>query len=112
VVLKIYENETLNRLNFQIQSIYNEIRFLHRLNHPKIIKFISAIDTTEKIILIMELFSSLTLNEYLKRLKIPLSEQKIQTIFKQIVNAIQYMHNLGIVHRDIKLDNLLINRKL
>lgn len=65
-------------------SIYNEIKYLHKLNNPNIIRLVSAIDTNEKIVLVMEYFSSLTLSEYMKRYKKHLTEDNIKVIFYQI----------------------------
>ena len=38
-----------------------------------------------------------------------LDEVEAKKIFKQIVSAIDYMHSMNVVHRDVKLDNILID---
>jgi serine/threonine protein kinase len=39
----------------------------------------------------------------------PFSEEIVQYLMRQIVEAIKYLHKKGIIHRDIKLDNILVN---
>jgi serine/threonine protein kinase len=59
----------------------------------------------------MELCEGRNLYHYLKKKKQKsrLSESEAATIFRQIVSAVTYMHEIKIVHRDLKLDNILIN---
>ena len=59
----------------------------------------------------MELCQGRNLFQYVKKKKpvAYLSEKEAFLIFKQILSAIAYMHNLGLIHRDLKLENILIN---
>jgi len=63
--------------------------------------------------LVMELFSNVTIQTYIKRMypKGYMPENTTKNIFRQIVNGIRCMHDKNIVHRDIKLANILINQK-
>ena len=91
-------------------AINKEIYILAGLKHPSIMKLFEVIDTTKKCNLIMELCEGSTLLSYIR--KTPhkqLSEADAKPIMRQIVSAVVHMHSLNIVHRDLKVENILID---
>ena len=91
----------------------NEINILKEVDHPNIIKLIEVQETSTHFYLVMELCNggglSDCLEEYKKTYKKAFPEETVQYLMRQIVSAINYLHKKGILHRDIKLDNVLIN---
>ena len=91
----------------------NEILILKEVDHPNIIKLYEVKETTQYFYLIMELCNggslSDRLEEHIKKYKRPFSEETVQYLMKQIMSAINYLHLKNILHRDIKLDNILVN---
>lgn len=62
----------------------------------------------------MEYVRNGSLNELLEERKIcnqRLTDYDISSIIKAIINAVRYLHEHGIVHRDLKLENILIQDK-
>lgn len=53
-----------------------------------------------------------TLHRLIHSQQVPLTEQMIQFILYQLFSAINYMHSADIIHRDMKPENILINKKL
>ena len=91
----------------------NEISILREIDHPNIIKLYEVKETTQFYYLVMELCNggglSDCLEDYLKKYKKPFPEEVVQYLMKQIMSAINYLHKRNILHRDIKLDNILVN---
>ena len=91
----------------------NEILILKEVDHPNIIKLYEVKETTQFFYLIMELCNGGSLSDFLeehiKKYKRPFSEETVQYLMKQIMSAINYLHLKNILHRDIKLDNILVN---
>ena len=91
----------------EVNSIYKEANSIKKLKHRNIVELYHAFVEGTKLIMIMELARGGELMEYVgKRGK--LSEAEARGILLQIVNAMQYCHSHGVVHRDLKLENVLL----
>ena len=103
---KIEKSETLKYLN-------NEIRIMQTLNHPNIVKLEDIKKTKNHFYIIMEYCNGGELSKALKEYKIkygkPFSEELVQYLMRQIINAFKYIHNKRIVHGDFKLKNILLH---
>lgn len=109
VAIKIYDKlKTLTPS--RKKNVDREIKILERLEHPSIVKLFHTIETKKSLNLIMEHISGCSLIAYLKkRPKKRLDESEARRIFIQILSALEYCHSLNITHRDIKLENILID---
>ena len=91
----------------------NEIQILKEVDHPNIVKLFKVHETTQFYYLVTEFCNggslSDCLEEYKKKYKKPFPEETVQYLMRQIVSAIYYLHKKNILHRDIKLDNILVN---
>ena len=94
---------------------HNEIEILREINHKNIMKLIELKQSEENYYLICELCNGGSLhscvNKYLKMYRKPFSEEIVQFLMKQIIDALKYLHGLHIIHRDLKLENILVNFK-
>lgn len=89
----------------------NEIQILKRVNHPNIIKLKEVYEGENHIYLVMEYFEGgIELHDYIAHIKKIPSEDETRKIMFQILSALDYLHDLKIMHRDIKLENILINQ--
>jgi serine/threonine protein kinase len=91
-----------------IASLTREIHHHRRIHHPNIVQLFEVIETESNIWLVFELCSGGELYDYIvERGTIPEPEARI--IFGQLCLAIAHIHSLGIVHRDLKLENILLD---
>ena len=104
-IKKIYKS------NEQLLSdgiIIDEIEILKSLNHPDIVKIIEFYGTDEAYYIVNEYCSG---GELYDKAIGYMSETQISVIFKQILSGLSYLHSKNIVHRDLKLENILISDK-
>ena len=88
-----------------------EISIMKDLDHPNIIKLVDFIQTHNNYYVIMEYCSGGSLSSHLKKYGRPFPIEIIQYFMRQIVEGLKYIHSKRIIHRDIKLDNILISFK-
>ncbi len=78
--------------------------------HPNVIKLLEVFENSKYVFCVMEYALKGDLLSYLKKKKF-IKEKESKLIFYQICLGVRYMHSNGVVHRDIKLDNILIDEK-
>lgn len=88
-------------------DILKEIDILMSLNHPNIIHVKEYFEESSRVYIIMEYLAGGELLEVLIN-KGRYTEDDARIIFKQLIEGVKYLHAKGIVHRDLKLDNLLL----
>ena len=91
----------------------NEITILREISHPYIIHFETIKHTIHNYYIITEYCNGGDLLSCLKKYKSlyyhPFTEEIVQHLMRQIVSAIKYLHGRRIIHRDLKLENILVN---
>ncbi len=106
VAIKVLKT-SLNEDERYSYRFLKEARYAKKLSHPNIIK-IYHIGEPGEYYIVME-YVEFSLNGILKDSSELTEEEKIN-IFKQIADALQYAHSMGVIHRDIKPGNILLRR--
>lgn len=108
VAIKIYKKYKL--LSSQRKNcVKREIKVMKKMDHPNIVKLYEVIETPKELYLIMELVKGKSLLNYVKsKSGKRLRESDCIKIFSKVVSAICYCHRQNMIHRDIKMDNILL----
>ena len=88
----------------------NELNIMKELDHPYIIKLFHIINSQDHTYMVLEFAPHGNLVTHIEK-NGPLLQTQAQHIFCQIVCAVHYCHDKDIAHRDIKLDNILLDGK-
>ncbi|XP_017562244.1 NUAK family SNF1-like kinase 1 [Pygocentrus nattereri] len=88
--------------------IRREIEIMSSLRHPHIISIYEVFENKDKIVIVMEYASKGELYDYISERR-RLTERETRHFFRQIVSAVHYCHKNGVVHRDLKLENVLLD---
>ncbi|XP_024888828.1 uncharacterized protein LOC112465497 isoform X1 [Temnothorax curvispinosus] len=89
--------------------IRREIQIMSSVQHPNIIHIYEVFENREKMVLVMEYAAGGELYDYLSERKV-LGEHEARRIFRQIATAVFYCHKHKICHRDLKLENILLDQ--
>jgi serine/threonine protein kinase len=95
-----------------VSKLYHEVSIMRELNHPHIVKLMEVFYAKRQIYLIMELASGGELFDLLTRQPNDhFTESFSAVLMTQMMSAVLYLHSRGIVHRDLKLENFLMESK-
>lgn len=109
VAIKLIRRETLGSNPSRLPKIYREISILRELSHPNIVRLHEMVETDRHIGIILEYASGGELFDYILNHRY-LKDNAARRLFAQLVSGVGYLHKKGIVHRDLKLENLLLDR--
>lgn len=85
-----------------------EISILEKCKHPNIVRLFEIFESEKHMLYVSELWVGGDLLTYVRKRR-RLKESLAKYLFLQIIDGLRYMHSKGIVHRDVKLDNILLD---
>ena len=92
------------------RKLMQEYSILKILQHPNIIRLYESFESVKHILIVTELCSGGDLLNYVREHK-KLNEKMAKFILKKLLEGLHYCHKKEILHRDIKLDNVLLNKE-
>ncbi|XP_029457053.1 NUAK family SNF1-like kinase 1 [Rhinatrema bivittatum] len=98
--------DELDRVHLQ-----REIEITALLKHDHIVQIYEVFENKDKIIIVMEYASNGELYDYVNDRQ-RITENEARNFFRQIVSAVHYCHKNRVVHRDLKLENILLDENL
>ncbi|ODV70251.1 Pkinase-domain-containing protein [Hyphopichia burtonii NRRL Y-1933] len=105
----INRRKALNTGAGNMVGVERELEILRKLDHPNIVKLKAFYEDMDNYYLVMELVPGGDLMDFVAA-NGAIGEEATQVITKQILEGIAYVHKLGISHRDLKPDNILIKQ--
>lgn len=108
VAVKLIRRGSVND-QARLGKVEREIEVLRNVKHPNIVRLFDVIETEKYIGIILdfanggELFDHILAHRYLK-------EKDAAKLFAQLISGVDYLHKKKIVHRDLKLENLLLDK--
>uniref|UniRef100_A0A914C4Y1 non-specific serine/threonine protein kinase n=1 Tax=Acrobeloides nanus TaxID=290746 RepID=A0A914C4Y1_9BILA len=108
VAIKIIDKRAVGE---DLPRITTELDALKHLSHQNICRLYQYIETEEKFYIVMEYCNGGEMFDYIVK-KERLEESEARHFFRQLVQAMAYVHSLGFAHRDLKPENLLLKEDL
>jgi protein-serine/threonine kinase len=109
VAIKLIKRDSVGSNPSRLAKIRREVTILRGLQHPNIVRLFDMVETERYIGIILEYASGGELFDYILNHRY-LKDQSARRLFSQLISGVGYLHKKGIVHRDLKLENLLLDR--
>ena len=109
VAIKILDKMILNQTPEDYELVKQEISILKLVKHKFIVQLYEIMQTAQHIFIIMEYCEGKEIMDYILT-KTRLSELESLKYFQQLINTLFYLHSQNIAHRDIKIDNMLLDK--
>ena len=111
VAIKILDKIILSQTPEDYELVKQEISILKIVKHKYIVQLYEILQTPQHIYIVMEYCEGKDLMDYILS-KQRLSEIESLKYFHQLINALFYLHSQNIAHRDVKIDNMLLDKNL
>ena len=109
VAVKILKPELAQDAEFR-RRFHDESQAVAMLSHPNIMAVYDVSSSDDLDYIVMELLDGITLKQYMQRKGLPLNWREALHFITQIVKALSHAHDRGIIHRDIKPQNIMVLR--
>ncbi|XP_069853327.1 sperm motility kinase 4A-like [Dipodomys merriami] len=93
----------------QCPSFDTELDIFKSVEHPNIVKLYQVVESDYRLHLVMEYLDGGDLVDYVQKM-VRLGEEEAKDLFGQILKAVKYCHDHGITHRDLKAENILLDK--
>ncbi|KAL2165567.1 hypothetical protein VTH06DRAFT_869 [Thermothelomyces fergusii] len=109
VAIKLIKKDQVGNNPTRMAKIMREVAILKQLTHPNIVRLHKMEESDRHYGIVLEYASGGELFDYILNHRY-LKDNAARRLFAQLVSGVGYLHKKGIVHRDLKLENLLLDR--
>ncbi len=107
--VKVLKPHLVSQGSFK-QRFQNEAKLMSNLHHPNLVSLYHYEENSKGLFLVMEYVDGKSLKEILQQERRPLPPREALALFTQILDAFGYAHKQKLVHRDVKPDNILLDK--
>ncbi|XP_012819809.1 triple functional domain protein isoform X3 [Xenopus tropicalis] len=111
VTRRIVATKFVNKKLMKRDQVTHELGILQSLQHPQLISLLDTFETPASYVLVLEIADQGCLLEYVVQWG-NLTEEKITSYMREVLEALQYLHNCRIAHLDLKPENILVDQSL
>uniref|UniRef100_A0A9L0J738 non-specific serine/threonine protein kinase n=1 Tax=Equus asinus TaxID=9793 RepID=A0A9L0J738_EQUAS len=90
------------------KALHCEVQSLKTVRHPNVLKLLEVVATEETSFIVSELVSGGDLLDHIRKSG-PMAEDEARGKFRQLASALEYCHRKGVVHRDLRLEHVLLD---
>ena len=108
--VKVVQKSSLTKSRAK-QKLMSEIKIHKTMKHPGVVLLEKYFEDKENVYIVLELCPNLSLNDMLKRRK-RFTDIEVRCYLNQLINAVIYMRENKVIHRDLKLGNLFLNKDM
>ncbi len=101
-------DKSLMKDEYSKRKLLQEVYLLKKVRHSNVIRLLEVFESPKHLLMVMEYAGGGDLLQYVKR-KRRLAEMESKGIFRQIIYGLSHCHCRSVLHRDIKLDNILLD---
>ncbi|KAJ8027528.1 Hormonally up-regulated neu tumor-associated kinase [Holothuria leucospilota] len=108
VAIKIIDKKEAQTDFYIHKHLRREAAILQQLRHPNIVALLEVLETDNNLYMVLEICNGGPLLDLIW-VQQGLSEDDAKRFTQQVISAVQYLHNVGIMHRDLKVENMLLD---
>lgn len=106
VAIKIIKKDSMDQKDLEL--VRSEIDIMKLCRHKNIVRLLDHFENSEFIFIVMEYLAGGDLGNFSKKKKYSFTEEEVAIVIYQITVGIDYLHQYGVVHRDLKPDNIML----
>ncbi|XP_053136782.1 hormonally up-regulated neu tumor-associated kinase homolog A-like [Hemicordylus capensis] len=108
VAIKVIDKKKAKQDSYVLKNMKREPRIHQMIKHPNIVQLYETLETENSYYMVMELCLGGDLMDRICEKK-KLEEREVKKYTNQIMSAVEHLHRHGIVHRDLKIENFLLD---